>query len=380
MQLTNKKILIISPQFWGKMFISKHHYAIELAARGNEVYFLNPPNANLNDEFLVDEVDIDNLYIIHHKLNFSYKLKFKSAWLFHWNMKRHINKLKKYIDIKFDIIWSFDLGNLYPFYLFSKEAVKIFHPVDEPLNKTAVNSAKGSQIIFSTTNEILAKYHKYSIPKFQINHGLKDIFLSVKPTINNSDKLKIGFSGNLLRRDIDRETLLEIIKQYPQFEFNCWGSYNIEQSNISGSSDRSTKQFIKNLRSLPNVTLHGVKTTEELAVAYQQIDVFLICYKVINDKSIGENYHKTLEFLSTGKPIVSHNFSSYRNKLQLVQMDATATVNKNLHLLFKEVVNNLSKYNTTELINARKKFAADNLYQRQIDRIECLINLCEIYV
>lgn len=379
MQLTNKKILIISPQFWGKMFISKHHYAIELAARGNEVYFLNPPNANLSDEFLVDEVDIDNLYIIHHKLNFSYKLKFKSAWLFHWNMKRHINKLKKYIDIKFDIIWSFDLGNLYPFYLFSKEAVKIFHPVDEPLNKTAVNSAKGSQIIFSTTNEILAKYHKYSVPKFQINHGLKDIFLSVKPTINNSDKLKIGFSGNLLRRDIDRETLLEIIKQYPQFEFNCWGSYNIEQSNISGSSDSSTKQFIKNLRSLPNVTLHGVKITEELAVAYQQIDVFLICYKVINDKSIGENYHKTLEFLSTGKPIVSHNFSSYRNKLQLVQMDATATDNKNLHLLFKEVVNNLSKYNTTELINARKKFAADNIYQRQIDRIECLINLCEIY-
>lgn len=42
----NKTILIISPEPWGKMMISKHHYALELAKLGNEVYFLNPPNNN----------------------------------------------------------------------------------------------------------------------------------------------------------------------------------------------------------------------------------------------------------------------------------------------------------------------------------------------
>ena len=48
--LRNKTILIISPQAWGKMFLSKHHYAIELAKRGNAVYFLNPPGENIIEQ------------------------------------------------------------------------------------------------------------------------------------------------------------------------------------------------------------------------------------------------------------------------------------------------------------------------------------------
>ncbi|MCX6210184.1 MAG: hypothetical protein NTZ59_11990, partial [Bacteroidetes bacterium] len=118
------------------MLISKHHYAVELAKRGNEVYFLNPPNAALNEETFIDELDIENLFVIHHKLNFSYKLKFRNELLFHWFMKRHIKVLLKKVNINFDIIWSFDLGNLYPFHLFDSKSLKIFHPVDEPLNKT----------------------------------------------------------------------------------------------------------------------------------------------------------------------------------------------------------------------------------------------------
>jgi hypothetical protein len=45
--LKNKTILVISPNNWGTMHISKHHYAIELARLGNSVYFLNPPNQEI---------------------------------------------------------------------------------------------------------------------------------------------------------------------------------------------------------------------------------------------------------------------------------------------------------------------------------------------
>jgi hypothetical protein len=380
MELIGKKILIISPQFWGKMLISKHHYAVELAKRGNEVYFLNPPNAALSEEVIIDELDIDNLFIIHHKLNFPYKLKFRSETLFHLFMKLHIKLLLKKINVSFDIIWSFDLGNLYPFKLFPKNTLKIFHPVDEPLNATAIKSAKGANLIFSTTKEILNKYTKYKTPKYFINHGLKEIFLTTSTYAQktNHTKIRVGFSGNLLRKDIDRDTLLKIINQNTDIEFNCWGSYNIQQSNISGNTDDATKQFIRTLRAAPNVILHGVKTTENLAEDYQNMQAFLICYKVVTNPLIGENYHKTLEFISTGKVIISHTFSSYKNKPNLVQMNSAAINNSDLPNLFKQIIEHLENYNTEELNIARKKFAKDNLYQKQIDRIESILLLSNI--
>jgi len=44
--LSDKLILILTPQSWGNMLLAKHHYAIELAKSGNRVYFLNPPDNN----------------------------------------------------------------------------------------------------------------------------------------------------------------------------------------------------------------------------------------------------------------------------------------------------------------------------------------------
>src|SRR5450755_3125876 len=65
MPLKNKTILIISPQAWGQMYISKHHYAITLAKLGNTVYFLNPPE--LENAKQAREIEISKSYT-HHNL------------------------------------------------------------------------------------------------------------------------------------------------------------------------------------------------------------------------------------------------------------------------------------------------------------------------
>lgn len=97
--LHNKTILLISPQSWGKMFLSKQHYAIELAKKGNKVYFLNPPNENSIQQTEAIEIissDISsNLFLINHKIWFSDKIKFHAMPLFHALMKFHVNKIKK---------------------------------------------------------------------------------------------------------------------------------------------------------------------------------------------------------------------------------------------------------------------------------------------
>lgn len=143
--LVGKTILIISPQAWGKMFLSKHHYALELAKMGNQVFFLNPPNQNkwlLKSKVDIIESDLNaNLKIISHTLFFPFILRFYALPFFHLLMKFHIEVVIRKITEPINIIWSFDQGNNYPFKFFSKSALKIFHPVDEPRTNQAIRAA-----------------------------------------------------------------------------------------------------------------------------------------------------------------------------------------------------------------------------------------------
>src|ERR1700722_243330 len=373
--LHNKTILLISPQSWGKMFLSKQHYAIELAKRGNKVYFLNPPNENISNQKEVIEIissDISpNLFLINHQLWFSDKIKFHAMSLFHALMKIHVNKIKKKIPGVVDIVWSFDLGNYYPFYFFGKQPHKIFHPVDEPLNETAIHSAKGCDIIFSVTNEILEKYKNFSAPKYFINHGVSDEFLrSVDVNKLSGNPIHVGFSGNLLRNDIDREILQKIIAENENIIFDFFGSYKKSQTNIGGDENSGSDKFISFLQSKKNVTLHGTLGQQMLAEQLHQMDAFLICYDIKKDQSKGTNYHKIMEYLSTGKVIVSNNVTTYKNEPDLVMMNDERENNLQLPSFFKKIINDLNHYNNSSLQQKRSAFAKNNTYQKQIDRIE----------
>ncbi|HUR10508.1 MAG TPA: hypothetical protein VM012_04025 [Flavitalea sp.] len=377
MILREKTILILSPQSWGKMVLSKQHYAIELANRGNRVYFLNPPEVN---NARVKAVDMDpsgikNLFIIRHKINFPYRIKFHAIRLFHFFMQFHIRKILRTIEHPIDIIWSFDLGNLYPFRFFTGVNIKIFHPVDEPLNQTAIDAEAGCTIIFSVTKEILEKYSFSQAPRFFINHGLSSEFLQKKSKSEQTGgALQAGFSGNLTRNDIDHQILLQIVKENSAIHFHFWGSYHITQSNISGTNDPVIAAFIKNLQENQNVSLHGPVGTSELAAAIQEMDLFLICYDVQKDQSKGTNYHKIMEYLSTGKVIISNNVTTYSKEPGLVQMVKERNNNHNLPGLFREIISNLASYNTPALQQQRRAFAEDNLYSKQLDRIESILS------
>jgi hypothetical protein len=373
--LHNKTILLISPQSWGKMFLSKQHYAIELAKRGNKVYFLNPPDENNTHqtetiEIISSEVSSD-LFLINHKTWFSDKIKFHAMPLFHTLMKFHVNKIKKKIPDTVDIVWSFDLGNYYPFHFFGKHPHKIFHPVDDPLNETAIHAAKGCDVIFSVTNEILEKYKNFSAPKYFINHGVSEEFLRVVD-INklSGNPIHVGFSGNLLRNDIDRYILQEIIEENGNIIFDFFGSYKRSQTNIGGDENSESGKFISFLRSKKNVTLHGPLGQQMLADKLHEMDAFLICYDIKKDQSKGTNYHKIMEYLSTGKAIVSNNVTTYKDEPDLVMMNDERENNLQLPALFEKIINKLNNYNTASFQQKRIAFATNNTYQKQIERIE----------
>ena len=369
--ITGKCILLISPQSWGKMFISKHHYAVELAKCGNRVYFLNPPDQTLTERIIIKAIEQHpGLFIIEHKLWFPYIIKFHAIQLFHLLMYAQVKAILRKIATPVEIVWSFDLGNLYPFRFFSATARKIFHPVDEPLTKDAIDAAKGADLIISVTREILQKYALYKVPKHLINHGVSEDFLKQYPVSKfDNDVIHVGFSGNLMRPDIDRNVLLTIIEYHPAIIFECWGSYKEKDGNIGGAADKPTNAFINSLVAAPNVILHGAVFTAELAAGLQQMDAFLICYDIKKDQSKGTNYHKIMEYLATGKVIISNNVTAYADRADLILMPEERDNNNKLPELFSKTIRNIAAYNSNANQHTRKQFACKNRYTCQIAAI-----------
>ena len=90
--LTKKNILLISPEPWGINRVSKHHYATELAKRGNNVYYLNPPT----DKFNIKS-EQKRLFIFDYKPTYRGLSKlpnFISAMLIEKQIKKLENKIR----------------------------------------------------------------------------------------------------------------------------------------------------------------------------------------------------------------------------------------------------------------------------------------------
>ena len=119
---------------------------------------------------------------------------------------------------------------------------------------------------------------------------------------------------------------------------------------------------------------------EELSVYQGKVLMKLIyretnndCYDILKDQSKGTNYHKVMEYLSTGKVVVSNNITTYKPLPNLVIMTKERDNNDNLPALFKEVINKLDYYNSDDLKIERTQFANSNTYSNKIINIENLL-------
>jgi glycosyltransferase involved in cell wall biosynthesis len=380
--LTNKVILILTPQSWGNMLLAKHHYAIELAKRGNEVYFLNPPdNLHWNWRGASKRIKIErsaihpSLFLVNQKLFFPYNLKFHSRKLFNVLIKKQIREILQILPGAVDVLWSFDLGNLFPMKFFPPDIYKVFHPVDEPGDRNAVLAGAGADILFSVTREIIEKYKGFNIPSYFINHGLADEFIHVKGNHESgSGPVKVGMSGNFLRPDIDRPVILRIIRENPEIQFHFYGAYRSADSNIGTGDDPLTGDFIRQLQALGNLFLHGVVNTENLAIGLNQMDALLICYDIGKDQSRGTNYHKVMEYLSSGKAVISNNITTYQGETDLIYMVEERDSNAKLPALFKKIISNLDYCNSPKLKDYRISYAHQNRYPGQLEKMNGLIS------
>jgi glycosyltransferase involved in cell wall biosynthesis len=362
--LRDKTILLISPEAWGDNFVSKHHYAVTLARLGNQVYFLNPPSTKFCQLFKKD-----NLFLVDYKPKFT-GLRFLPSWLAAILIKQEIRNLEKKLNVTFDIIWNFDPSRFFNLKLLNQK-LRICHLVD--LNQVFQRHqlANTADICFVTTDYILNTIKPYNKHVYKIHHAYAepslDRIIQEENHIfsDNNVRIKALYIGNLSMPYIDWEILEELVRENTGVDFYFIGPEG--KSNLSGSNE--PPKVLEKIKKLSNAKFTGSVKYDLIPAILERADIVLVSYQ--------ERYHidqasphKMMEYLGSGKVIVSTYTDEYKDKKELLVM---AKHNDMVPAIFKRVCDNINFYNSPEKVKQRIYFALDNTYTKQLSRIEQLI-------
>lgn len=362
MNLTNKNILLISPESWSHIFVSKHHYAIYLARRNNKVFFLGPPA----DRTGIEMTQYQNVIVVYYQ-GFPKGLRFYPSVLQKKTISRVFNSLQSLCLSHFDIVWSFDNSVFFDFSALPGDVFKISHIVDLNQNFQTRRSASSADVCLCTSELIRRRLRQYSKHVFKINHGFH---IPDEPrefeSVQKGTRLRAVYAGNLSIAYIDWALLAEVVKSHAGIDFFFIGP----NANVY-PKDRSMALAKKEVLASINCFFVGRVNADDLLAYYQTADLLLVAYQA-RYREEQSNPHKIMEYLGSGKIIVASYSSEYLDlePLILVAQDDAEWLSR-----FEDVLKKLDFYNSEELMLQRRIFALNNSYDRHIDEIERIVML-----
>jgi glycosyltransferase involved in cell wall biosynthesis len=373
-QFKNKTVYIISPERWGTMKVSKHHYALELADMGCKVFFIEPPSLAVKGILIKKCDDHPLISIVNYKPVFRGK-RFLPSFVFSILVRLQISFLVKKIAIKPDVVWSFQ-GFLFENLRWFGAPVNIFFAADQFSNSMLPLEINSADITLAVSDTIYEKIKGSGRPVFQINHGLiKSFALAAESNLKNdfyrkgAEKIIAGYVGNLRMQAMDIKTMMQVIEGNLDVDFIFWGSYKNDDLNLGGINNDVVNDFISFLEKQNNVSLRGPLISVQLQEQMKEANLFWFCYNTeSNAMWDGSNSHKILEYLSTGCPVVSHHVSFYKDTNLLAMLPSTS--NDEYLQLFKQTLAVVKKGESKETIEMRLKYALSNRYPFNIQKIE----------
>lgn len=355
MKFQNKNILLISPETWNHIFVSKHHYATHLAARGNKVFFLNP-SSSLNK---IEKTDFQNVFSVQYK-GFIKGLRFMPTILQRHLIRQKFKQLQKLCEVKFQIIWSFDNSVFFDFSALPNEVICISHIVDLNQDFEFIKTTQTADICLSTTSFIEKKQKRFNCNSFNIGHGYNlTSEINEKIEISEGFKYRCGYAGNLDIQYIDWELIEKLLINFPEVGFYFAGNW--ERISI-----------YDNILSKTNFFYLGKLSSQKLKAFYASMDLLLLVYKYQEFPEQLANPHKMLEYLGSGKMIAATWTEEYKNlheKEILMSKDNIEFINR-----FRMAIIDLSIWNSAEKVKNRIDLANDNTYFKQLEKIEKLLN------
>ncbi len=355
MHLTGKRILLFSPEPWHGLHMSKHHLSQALAARGNAVYFVDPPvlgSAGFSSE---QQGDVTVLRYRHWLRGVNRMPLAVNRWYY----KKLIRDLAERTGGAFDIIWCFDTSRMQCFP--DGVGYKLLHLADFDILFTGKGLIPSADLIL-TTGQVVADTVAPMARSRVVNVGhalderwLKDIDALVHRGTRSPQN--ILFMGQLANSYNDWEGFHRIASTHTDLRFTFIGPFD----------PAFPEPAFHLLRALPNVDFTGLKKKDELVPLLRDADLLFFGFRSGTVARERANPHKVLEYLSTGNPIVGSFTMEYAPKTSLFCMAAEGA---DLNTTFNEALRDHAALNAPAERARRIAFAKDRAMGRLIERIE----------
>lgn len=363
MKLENQTILVTSNEPWGDLWYSKQNYAYELSKK-NTVYFINPPTKwrpkNLVSNPITEGSYNENL----HYINYENFLPLRSDFLHKLNNKLVSKHLQKYFHkkgITDYIVWAFDPLRLYNHKQLGAK-LGIYHCVDyyyfQYLGEHEL--CTNSDFLFATSQRFLDDYTKYKAPKEVVPHGISsEEFETKQEELDNLDvdikdyALYVG----VIDHRMDFSLLEKAILKFPEVPFLFVGPVKLYHRPIKEADLEAAKRIFEE-KKYPNLHAIGSRHFKTLK-NYIKKAKFCISFMDTEYHANMVHHHKTLVYLTQGKPIFGPVFSEYKSMGDIIYMDNDG--DKQLDLISNFLANGEAPELENMRIEHAKKYTFENV-------------------
>lgn len=355
-------ILLISPEPWDAHAVSKHHYARTLASLGYRVLFLDPPvrgRRGLTLEPIPEHPGVERVLAPRVAPG----LRRMPGHLRRCLERRWLRRLEQLAGCPIQVIWLFENSRFFDL-RFARSRLKIYHQVDLNQDFHPGIAAESADICFCTSELIRQRLLPYNARSYRLQHGVSLVndrieLSQVERQRFSGEQVQAMYVGNLEMAYLDCELLALVVRKHPEVLFHFVGGY------------RQQGPLRRKLDSQSNVHWWGKVSSTLIPSLLMRADVLMACYQE-NHHRDQSNPHKFMEYLASGRTVVATYTEEYAQHRDLLAMSAPGS-NASYPKLFAQVLGQLDTYNSLERMTARRSFAADHTYPRQLERIQALL-------
>lgn len=349
-------ILIISPEPWHGHFVSKHHYALELARRGHRVLFYGPPTPEKTLTLQVVDAEGVPVTLISSPVPMR-GLRLLPSVVRKLIETRWLKAIEELAGARIDVVWLFENSRFFDM-RFAQDRLKLYQQMDLNQNFFPAIAARTADLTITISGPIERRLKVWSEKVLRINHGLSLSHFKDDSEIEAAFKCSqrnAVITGNLNIPYLDHKLLARLVHQHPDTNFHLVGAFT-PGVGIHGLLERE-----------PNAIFWGRQASQKLPAFLTRANVLLVTYLAEDHLEQVANSHKIMEYLAAGPVILATRTLDYVDRPDLLEMASNADeyIEK-----FDLILSNLDYWNSEEKVKTRKSFAYENTYAHQINKIE----------